>query len=72
MELYELCLYEGAGSAPSRYDRGIRLITLGGVNKAYERLASRINDGWKMLDIGCGTGAMTLRAARCPCGRHRP
>jgi len=51
-------------SAPSRYDRGISLITLGRVSQAYDRLASRIDDGWKVLDIGCGTGAMTLRATQ--------
>lgn len=51
-------------SAPSRYDRGINLITLGRVNKAYDQLASRIKDGWNVLDIGCGTGAMALRAAQ--------
>jgi len=51
-------------SAPSRYDRGISLITLGGVTKAYDRLATWVNDGWKILDIGCGTGAMTIRAAQ--------
>lgn len=51
-------------SAPSRYDRGINLITLGRVNKAYDQLASRIKDGWNVLDIGCGTDAMALRAAQ--------
>ena len=51
-------------SAPSRYDRGINLITLGRINKAYDRLASRVKDRWNVLDIGCGTGAMTLRAAQ--------
>ncbi len=51
-------------SAPSRYDRGIRMLTLGMVDEAYDRLASHVKDGQKVLDIGCGTGALTLRAAR--------
>ncbi len=50
-------------SAPSRYDRGIRLLTLGRLNKAYDRLTSLIKQGQKVLDIGCGTGALTIRAA---------
>ena len=50
-------------SAPSRYDRGIRILTLGRLDSAYNRLASRIEEGQKVLDIGCGTGALTLRAA---------
>jgi len=51
-------------SAPSRYDRGIRILTLGMVDKAYDRLASHIKKGQRVLDLGCGTGALTLRAAQ--------
>jgi ubiquinone/menaquinone biosynthesis C-methylase UbiE len=51
-------------SAPERYDAGIRILTLGRLDRAYDRLASHIKPGQKVLDIGCGTGALTLRAAR--------
>ncbi len=50
-------------SAPSRYDKGIRILSLGALDKTYDRLASHISSGWKVLDIGCGTGALSLRAA---------
>ncbi len=50
-------------STPDRYDRGIRMLTLGMVDRAYDRLAAHINKGEHVLDIGCGTGALTLRAA---------
>ncbi len=51
-------------SAPSRYDRGIRLLTLGRLDRAYDSLAQYIRPDDRVLDIGCGTGALTLRAAR--------
>ncbi len=50
-------------SAPDRYDRGIRLLTLGRLDKVYDSLISKIKTGDKVLDIGCGTGALTIRAA---------
>jgi len=49
-------------SAPNRYDRGIRFLTLGRLDAAYDRLTSRIRRGDRVLDVGCGTGALALRA----------
>ena len=51
-------------SAPSRYDAGIRLLTGGRLDQTYNRLVSRVLGGQRVIDLGCGTGALTLRAAR--------
>jgi demethylmenaquinone methyltransferase/2-methoxy-6-polyprenyl-1,4-benzoquinol methylase len=51
-------------SSPRRYELGMRLLTLGRLDEAYDRLALHIESGQQVLDIGCGTGALTLRAAR--------
>lgn len=51
-------------SAPSRYDRGLRLLTLGEIDRIYERLTLPIKKGQKVLDIGCGTDNLTLRTAK--------
>jgi len=51
-------------SAPSRYDKGIRILTLGRLDKAYDCLTLPIKKGQRILDLGCGTGALTLRAAK--------
>jgi ubiquinone/menaquinone biosynthesis C-methylase UbiE len=50
-------------SAPGTYDKGIQIITMGTVDKAYDRLISSIKKNDIVLDIGCGTGALSLRAA---------
>lgn len=51
-------------STSKRYDKGIRILTLGRLDKAYDRLTSYIKKGQKVLDLGCGTGSFTLRAAQ--------
>jgi ubiquinone/menaquinone biosynthesis C-methylase UbiE len=51
-------------SAPSRYELGMRLLTFGGVERAYGRLAACVESGQRVLDLGCGTGALTVRLAR--------
>ncbi len=51
-------------SAPSRYDQGIYILTLGKLDKVYDRLTSHIKKGQTILDLGCGTGALTLKAAQ--------
>ena len=51
-------------SAPERYDRGMRLLTLGRLERVHRDIAARLNDGDRVLDLGCGTGALTAALAR--------
>jgi ubiquinone/menaquinone biosynthesis C-methylase UbiE len=51
-------------SAPRRYDKGIRILTFGRLGKVYGRLMSHIEKGDRVIDLGCGTGELTLRAAQ--------
>jgi ubiquinone/menaquinone biosynthesis C-methylase UbiE len=51
-------------ATPSRYDKGIRLLTGGQLDSLYDRLVSNVKAGDRVLDLGCGTGALALRAAK--------
>ena len=52
-------------SQPERYDRGITLLSLGAVDRCRRRLVDEnVRAGLRVLEIGCGTGALTLLAAR--------
>jgi ubiquinone/menaquinone biosynthesis C-methylase UbiE len=53
-------------SAPSRYDAGMRILTLGKVSRARRALAesAAATPGARVLDIGCGTGAATEELAK--------
>ena len=50
-------------SAPERYDFGIRVLSLGHIDRVYRRVAELVR-GPNVLDLGCGTGNMTMRLAR--------
>lgn len=50
-------------SAPERYDFGIRLLSLGHIDRVYRRVAELVR-GHDVLDLGCGTGNLTMRLAR--------
>jgi demethylmenaquinone methyltransferase/2-methoxy-6-polyprenyl-1,4-benzoquinol methylase len=50
-------------STPSRYDRAINFLTFGKILPLYQRLTEYIKEGDRVLDIGCGTGLITLLAA---------
>jgi ubiquinone/menaquinone biosynthesis C-methylase UbiE len=52
-------------SQPKRYDRGVGLMSLGAANRCRRRLvAENVGPGARVLDIGCGTGALAVLAAQ--------
>ncbi len=52
-------------STPERYDQGIRALSGGTIDALWEDLAARVaGPGVRVLDLGCGTGGLTLACAR--------
>ncbi len=58
-----LALMKWLESAPGRYDVGMRVVTLGRVGLLYDAVAEATapRSGVDVLEIGCGTGAVTTR-----------
>jgi ubiquinone/menaquinone biosynthesis C-methylase UbiE len=43
----------------SRYDVGMRLLSLGQIGEVYREVAKQVEPGCQVLEIGCGTGGVT-------------
>lgn len=54
-------------SAPERYERGMRLLTLGRLEQVRSYIAARLGPGDRVLDLGCGTGALAVQLAQQGC-----
>lgn len=51
-------------STPERYDRGIQVLSRGRIEGIYERISETVaGEGKMVLDIGCGTGNVSLACA---------
>ena len=50
-------------SAPQRYERGMRLLTLGRLDLVRQDIAARVSPGDRVLDVGCGTGVLVAMLA---------
>ena len=51
-------------SAPERYDRGIGMLSAGRIQQVYDRIAAlAASPGKRILDIGCGSGGVSLACA---------
>ena len=52
-------------TSPKDYDRGIQLLTLGRIQHIKEKITNDyVRTGTRVLEIGCGTGTLTLMMAK--------
>lgn len=59
MLLYAWMLF--VETAPERYDAGMRLMTLGRLDRIKDEIADTVRPGERILDLGCGTGTLAVR-----------
>jgi len=61
-----LALMRFLESAPDRYDWGMRVITFGGSTRVHDSIAEIAvrENAAKVVEVGCGTGAVTERLVR--------
>ncbi len=54
-------------SAPERYEWGMRLLTVGRLDRVFHDIAACLDPAAAVLDLGCGTGALAVQLARQGC-----
>lgn len=52
-------------STPERYDRGLEILSRGRISEVYDTISEAVSkEGAETLDIGCGTGNLSLACAK--------
>lgn len=59
-----LALMKWFESTPQCYDVGMRVLTMGRLERIRTDVARLVSPGDRVLDVGCGTGTLTARLAR--------